>query len=554
MTRVQWLLVRGERGNPATRLDDRRADGAAWSWGNRARPLVHGASYFAELLAAVDAMREGDLLLFTDWRGDPDERLDGPGTEIGAVLCRAAERGVMVKGLLWRSHLDSLHFSEEENLRFGEEIARAGGECLLDMRVRPGGSHHQKLVVLRHRDHPERDVAYVGGIDLCHNRNDDAEHRGDRQSLPLAAPYGPHPPWHDVQLALRGPVVGDVEAVFRERWEDPAPLSRSPLTRLRERMHREDVHADRLPPQTADPAPCGTHTVQLLRTYPNRLLLGYPFAPDGERSIARGYLKSLRRARALIYLEDQYLWSPRVVAGFAEALRRSPGLRMIGVVPAFPDQDGALTLPMNLIGRINALAELRRAGGDRVAVYGLENHAGTPVYVHAKVCVIDDVWASVGSDNINLRSWTHDSELGCAVHDETPDPRSPRDPGGLGDGARVFARELRLELMREHLDLPDGDGDGDGDSDSDSDGDSDSDAAGGSLCDPVAAFEAFREAAAALDAWYEGGRRGPRPPGRLRPYGPPDLPAGRRLLARPLHRVLVDPDGRPMGLRLRKRF
>ncbi|GLV88952.1 MULTISPECIES: phospholipase D family protein [Streptomyces] len=552
MTRVQWLLVRGERGNPATRLDDRRADGAAWSWGNRARPLVHGASYFAELLAAVDAMREGDLLLFTDWRGDPDERLDGPGTEIGAVLCRAAERGVMVKGLLWRSHLDSLHFSQEENLRFGEEIARAGGECLLDMRVRPGGSHHQKLVVLRHRDHPERDVAYVGGIDLCHNRNDDAEHRGDRQSLPLAAPYGPHPPWHDVQLALRGPVVGDVEAVFRERWEDPAPLSRSPLTRLRERMHREDVHADRLPPQTPDPAPCGTHTVQLLRTYPNRLLLGYPFAPDGERSIARGYLKSLRRARALIYLEDQYLWSPRVVAGFAEALRRSPGLRMIGVVPAFPDQDGALTLPMNLIGRINALAELRRAGGDRVAVYGLENHAGTPVYVHAKVCVIDDVWASVGSDNINLRSWTHDSELGCAVHDETPDPRSPRDPGGLGDGARVFARELRLELMREHLDLPDGDGDGDGDSGSD--GDSDSDAAGGSLCDPVAAFEAFRAAAAALDAWYEGGRRGPRPPGRLRPYGPPDLPAGRRLLARPLHRVLVDPDGRPMGLRLRKRF
>ncbi|MFJ9592155.1 phospholipase D family protein [Streptomyces virginiae] len=536
MTRVQWLLVRGERGNPATRLDDRRADGAAWSWGNRARPLVHGASYFAELLAAVDAMGEGDLLLFTDWRGDPDERLDGPGTEIGAVLCRAAERGVMVKGLLWRSHLDSLHFSEDENLRFGEEIARAGGECLLDMRVRPGGSHHQKLVVLRHRDHPERDVAYVGGIDLCHNRNDDAEHRGDRQSLPLAAPYGPHPPWHDVQLALRGPVVGDVEAVFRERWEDPAPLSRSPLTRLRERMHREDVHADRLPPQTPDPAPCGTHTVQLLRTYPNRLLLGYPFAPDGERSIARGYLKSLRRARALIYLEDQYLWSPRVVAGFAEALRRGPGLRMIGVVPTFPDQDGALTLPMNLIGRINALAELRRAGGDRVAVYGLENHAGTPVYVHAKVCVIDDVWASVGSDNINLRSWTHDSELGCAVHDETPDPRSPRDPGGLGDGARVFARELRLALMREHLDLPDGD------------------VACGSLCDPVAAFEAFRAAAAALDAWYEGGRRGPRPPGRLRSYGPPDLPAGRRLLARPLHRILVDPDGRPMGLRLRKRF
>ena len=50
---------------------------------------------------------------------------------------------------------------------------------------------------------------------------------------------------------------------------------------------------------------------------------------NGERSIARAYLKALRRARALIYLEDQYLWSPDVVEYFARALRASPGLRML---------------------------------------------------------------------------------------------------------------------------------------------------------------------------------------------------------------------------------
>lgn len=165
-------------------------------------------------------------------------------------------------------------------------------------------------------------------------------------------------------------------------------------------------------------------------------------------------------------------------------------------------------------------------------MYGLENVAGTPVYVHAKVCVIDDVWASVGSDNINLRSWTHDSELGCAVYDECPDPRAPADPGGLGDGARAFARELRLELMREHVEA----------------------GAADELCDPVAAFDAFAESAAVLDAWHAGGRRGPRPPGRLRRYVPPDLAVTRRMLAAPLHHVLVDPDGRPLGMRLRRRF
>ncbi|MFD4245381.1 phospholipase D family protein [Streptomyces sp. NPDC058525] len=540
MTRADWLLTAGERGNPATRLDERHPDGSAWTGGNRARALVHGATYFAELLTGIRAMRAGDLLLFTDWRGDPDERLAGPGTGIGAVLGRAAERGVIVKGLLWRSHLDGLHFSEQENRHLGEEIAEAGGECLLDLRVRPGGSHHQKLVVLRHPGRPELDVAYVGGIDLCHNRNDDATHRGDRQSLPMAAAYGPHPPWHDVQLALRGPAVGDVETVFRERWEDPSPLGRSPLVRLQELLHREDTFADTLPPQAADPRPRGTHTVQLLRTYPNRLLHGYPFAPDGERSIARGYLKALRRARALIYLEDQYLWSPRVVESFARALSSNRRLRLIGIIPLVPEQDGPITLPMNLIGRITALDELRRAGGDRVAVYGLENPAGTPVYVHAKVCVIDDVWASVGSDNVNLRSWTHDSELSCAVLDQSRDPREPADPGGLGDGARVFARELRLELMREHLDAEAPD--------------RADRRAPDALCDPVTAFDRFEQTAAALDAWYEDGRRGPRPPGRLRRYVPPDLPTPKRLLATPLHHVLVDPDGRPMGLRRRNAF
>jgi phosphatidylserine/phosphatidylglycerophosphate/cardiolipin synthase-like enzyme len=82
------------------------------------------------------------------------------------------------------------------------------------MRVRPGGSHHQKFVVLRHPGRPQLDVAFVGGIDLCHGRLDGAEHAGDPQSQPMAQAYGARPPWHDVQLAVRGPAVADVETVF----------------------------------------------------------------------------------------------------------------------------------------------------------------------------------------------------------------------------------------------------------------------------------------------------------------------------------------------------
>jgi phosphatidylserine/phosphatidylglycerophosphate/cardiolipin synthase-like enzyme len=528
-----WLLTARERGNPATSLDDRHADKAAWSKGNEVRPLVHGAVYFAELLAEVNELQAGDSLLFTDWRGDPDELLAGAGSEVAHVLCAAARRGVLVKGLVWRSHLDRLQFSSQENRHLGEDIEAAGGECLLDMRVRPGGSHHQKFVVLRHPGHPELDVAYIGGIDLCHGRHDDARHAGDPQAQPMAAVYGGRPPWHDLQVAIRGPAVGDVEAIFRERWQDPAPLSRSPINRLRALVQHQDTHADPLPPQLPDPAPRGPHTVQLLRTYPKRRR-GYVFAPDGERSIARSYLKVLRRARSLIYIEDQYLWSPQVATPFAEALAANPELHLIAVIPRFPDQDGRLSQPPNMVGHQLALQTLYRSGGDRVAVYGIENHEGTPVYVHAKACIVDDVWASVGSDNVNRRSWTHDSELSCAVLDEKLDQRDPLTPGEDGHRARIYARELRLTLAREHLDRAAGE---------------DTD-----LCAPRTAFKAFAQSAAALDAWHAAGRHGQRPPGRLRTYQTPKTSRWTRIWATPLYRGFFDPDGRPAALRRANTF
>lgn len=242
-----WFLSNEERGNPASGIDGRHDDGTAWAGGNTVRPIPHGAPYFTELLDRVHGLRAGDLLLFTDWRGDPTERLDGPGTEVADVFAEAARRGVVVKGLLWRSHWDRLLFSEAENRHLGEAIEAAGGECLRDMRVPPGGSHHQKLVVLRHHERPERDIAYVGGIDLCWSRRDDASHAGDTQAAPMAEVYGAHPPWHDVQAAIQGPAVGDVEAVFRERWEDPQPLTRNPLHRLADLMRREDTEPDPLP-------------------------------------------------------------------------------------------------------------------------------------------------------------------------------------------------------------------------------------------------------------------------------------------------------------------
>jgi phosphatidylserine/phosphatidylglycerophosphate/cardiolipin synthase-like enzyme len=178
------------------------------------------------------------------------------------------------------------------------------------------------------------------------------------------------------------------------------------------------------------------------------------------------------------------------------------------------------------------MQRLAEAGGDRVAVYDLENEQGNAIYVHAKVVVIDDVIAMIGSDNMNRRSWTHDSELSIAVLDGREDEREPRDPGGLGDGARTFARDLRLSLWREHLGATSDDG----------------------LVDAHEGFERWREQADALDTWHANAERGPRPAGRIRHHRPQPVSSWQRAWAWPLYRNVVDPDGRPRALQRSQRF
>lgn len=222
-----------------------------------------------------------------------------------------------------------------------------------------------------------------------------------------------------------------------------------------------------------------------------------------------------------------------MTAALSDALRRQPDLHLIALVRRYPEQGGRASEPPERVGHDEAVAQVESAGGDRVAIYDLENDEDTPVYVHAKVCIIDDVWAMVGSDNLNLRSWTHDSELSCAVLDSTRDSRSPEDPAGLGDGARVFARDLRLRLTAENLG-PAGD---------------DTD-----VLDPTEAFAAWRKAADELEGWYAGGCTGPRPPGRVQRHRPEPVHWWQRPRAHPLYRLAVDPDGRPRRLRRRAEF
>src|SRR5438093_245298 len=70
---AHWLLTSDERGNPDTRLDQRRGDGRAWTEGNLVGPVMHGMGYFSELVDRAAELGRGDRFCFTDWRGDSDQ-------------------------------------------------------------------------------------------------------------------------------------------------------------------------------------------------------------------------------------------------------------------------------------------------------------------------------------------------------------------------------------------------------------------------------------------------------------------------------------------------
>ncbi len=370
------------------------------------------------------------------------------------VLGEAVRRGVDVRVLLWHS-LPLPKYSHYRPKETRELLTQVGVNCLLDNSARglihhPAESLHQKLTVV------DSTVAFVGGLDPMVELTNDFD-RWDthahffstplRQTLKGTTPH----PWHDVHTRIEGPAAGDVEYNFRQRWNAVARHwfeRRTPFVSEHPRLHPRTSFVNEHPL----PAPVkSTSVVQIARTIPRWT---YHFEPHKVQGIVQLYTNAIQQAQHFLYLENQYLWvraftgidipflgkdSPemeRIVRELIAALQR--GVTIGLTLPDHPAPGRAFTDAT--IARIRQSAPQAISEG-RFQCFCLgtsmrrEREHYRPIYVHAKVAIIDDHWTTIGSANLNNRGMRDDAEINVALLDAQ------------------FATILRLKLWAEHLGL-----------------------------------------------------------------------------------------------------
>lgn len=369
--------------------------------GNALEVLIDGSEALPRM--AADMAAATSHVHMTGWFLSPElalSREEEP-LVVRTLLAELAER-IDVRILLWKgAPIPAFRPSRSDVREMQQSLTRHTKiQTALDSRTGASHCHHEKTIVIDDK------IAYVGGIDLTVDGGDPYDTPNHRARGGIG--------WHDVAVRIEGPAVQDVAEHFRLRWREATKEALQPAAR---------------------PEPAGDVELQVVRTLPAGT---YKAVPHGDYSILESYLGALRSAQHLVYLENQFLWSPEVVDVLVDKLTHPPtdDFRVVVLLPARANDGADISR-----GQVAALIE---ADGDddrflACTVYAREKKLRDIVYVHAKVGIVDDRWLTVGSANLNAHSLLHDTEMNVVTHDEK------------------LARSTRLRLWSEHLERDEGD-------------------------------------------------------------------------------------------------
>jgi len=382
--------------------------------------LVDAERYFGALADALERAREQVLIVGWDVHSRTRLRRDEAGglpSELGPLLDALARRRR-------RLRIHVLDWDYSVVLALGREWLPV---VQLDWRTHPrvefcldpehpvGACHHQKIVVIDDR------VAFSGGLDLTLRRWDASAHAPDDPRR-VEHDGRPYDPFHDVQVLVEGEAARDLGDLARTRWR------RATGSRLRR------------PRGASDPWPRGVEPdVENVRITIARSEPAYADRPE-VREIESSYLAAVAAARRFIYVENQYLTAARIADVLAARLREPSGPEVVVVAP----ETCTGWLEEATMGSVRASLVSMLRDADRHDRFRLFHpvHAADPgvrINVHAKVMVVDDRSARVGSANLSNRSMGFDTECDVLIED---DGRT---------GTRRAIASLRDRLLAEHL-------------------------------------------------------------------------------------------------------
>ncbi len=339
--------------------------------GNRVRLLHEPEVCLPAMLDAI-AHAEREILLEMYWFAS-----DHTGWRFANALMERAQSGVVVRVIY-----DAVGSLTADDALFAA-MAVAGCRVAQYNPVAPW-RHRFHAASVNNRDHRKMlvvdgRVALTGGVNI-----------GDEWAAVDAGGEG----WRDDVIEVEGPVVAQFRATFGLTWRE---LTDEPLGVL-EPSAAEVL----LAPAVTDAAPPGSSpALSTPATTTVRVLANH--YRDERKAIRQAYLDRIRRARRYFYVTNSYfLPDRRVRRALCAAARRGVDVRVL--VPAASD--------------VPAVDLASRHHWDRLLRAGVRIYRWHGPILHAKSAVSDDLWTTVGSFNLDNRSWLTNLELNVAVEDD----------------------------------------------------------------------------------------------------------------------------------------
>ena len=366
--------------------------------GNSVRVLQDGAATFPAMFSAIAGAKQ-----FLDLEYYIFQDVQSGGRDLGDLLVQQSHAGVHVRVIY--DAVGSLGTPAS----FYDKL-RAGGVQLVEynpinpLKARthysPNDRDHRKILVA------DDEIGIVGGVNL--STDYESAPSFTPGVAPEATPAGSHPVWHDTDLEIRGPVVPELSALFREHWSEQKGPPLTPVSP---------------PPQVA----MGRQIVRVIGSSPSKLATRYYTT----------VLTAIRTAQSGVWMTAAYF-----VPTYQElrALKRA-AQRGIDVRIILPSQSD---VPEILAVQRSYYAGMLRAG---IKIY--ERRTGI---MHSKTMVVDGVWSLVGSSNFDQRSVLFNDEVDVIVlGSEAADQLRQGMESDMQHAQRIDWQFVRRQGLGQHL-------------------------------------------------------------------------------------------------------